>query len=152
MISGNINEDKIKPMTLNMKSISVITVGAMWFLVGAFLITRGIGWIHELGLTTKLIIFTSIAVTVGLLKGKFVLQKVALKYLKRSDTIEYNKIDILTGWLKILGIKGSLLIALMIAMGVVLRHSNINRPILGVIYMAVGIALLYSSKMFFKGR
>ena len=137
---------------MNSKSISIIIVGIIWFLVGLFLSARGVNWLLQLGMGTKLIIFLSVAVVVGLLKGKFVLQKVALKYLKRSHDIQYSKIDIFTGWAKILGIKGGILIGLMMGMGILLRQSSIDRPILGIIYLAVGIALLYASKVFFLNQ
>lgn len=134
---------------MNIQRVSVIIVGAIWFLVGLFLSVRGINWLLQLGMSMKLIIFLSVAVAIGLLKGRFILQKVALKYFKRSFDIQYSKIDIFIGWAKVLGIKGSILIGLMIGMGILLRHSSIDRPILGIIYLAVGIALLYASKVFF---
>ena len=40
----------------------------------------------------------------------------------------------------------------MIAMGSFLRHSKIDRPILGIVYLAVGIALVYASKIFFAKK
>lgn len=137
---------------MSTKSISVIIVGLIWFLVGLFLSARGINWLLQLGMGTKLIIFLSVTVIIGLLKGKFVLQKVALKYLKRSSDIQFSKIDIFTGWAKILGIKGGILIGLMMGMGILLRQSSIDRTILGIIYLAVGIALLYASKVFFLNQ
>ena len=137
---------------MNIQSVSVIIVGAIWFLVGLFLSIRGISWLLELGMGVKLVMFWSVAVAIGLLKGRIILQKVALKYFKRSFDIQYNKIDLFIGWAKILGIKGGILISLMIAMGIWLRHSSIDRPILGIIYLAVGIALLYASKVFFLNR
>jgi len=128
---------------------SLIVVGLIWFVVGICLSFTGAYWILKLQVSTKLILFFLIAVLLGLLKGAFVLKKVALKYLKASESIEFNKIDILTGFIKILGIKGIILIGIMIATGVFLRHSTIDRPILGIVYLAVGIALVYASKIFF---
>lgn len=134
---------------MNAKKISVILVGIIWLAVGIGLGIAGINWILGLTFGPKLIIFLAISVIIGLLKGKTILSKVALKYYKRSEVVQINKNDILTGWIKILGIKGFLLIGLMVLMGSFLRHSNIDRPILGIVYLAVGIALVYASKMFF---
>ncbi len=136
--------------TRNIKKTSLVIVGIIWFLVGAVLSIVGVNWMLMLGFGPKMIIFITSSVLIGVLKGKFVLQKVALKYYKRSDVIKFNNNDIFLGWVKILGVKGFILIALMMVMGSFLRHSNIDRPILGIIYLAVGIALLYASKIFFN--
>ena len=134
----------------NIKKSSLIIVGIIWFLVGAVLSIVGINWMLQLGFGPKMITFLTLSVLIGSLKGKFVLQKVALKYYKRSDIIQFNDNDIFLGWVKIFGIKGFILIGLMMAMGSFLRHSNIDRPILGIVYLAVGVALLYASKIFFN--
>ena len=136
--------------TKNIKQKSLIVVGIIWFLVGVGLSVAGVNWMLQLGFGPKMIIFLASSVLIGVLKGKFVLQKVALKYYKRSDIIQFNDNDIFLGWVKILGVKGFILIGLMMAMGSFLRHSNIDRPILGIVYLAVGIALLYASKIFFN--
>ena len=135
---------------MNAKKISLIVVGMIWLLVGIGLSLAGTNWITKLGFGPTMFIFLTSAVTVGFLKGKFILGKVALKYYKRSEVIEFNKHDIFTGWAKIFGVKGFILISLMMIMGSILRRSPIDRPILGIIYLAVGIALLYASKIFFN--
>ena len=136
--------------TAKVKKTSLTIVGIIWFLVGAGLSIAGINWMLTLGFGPKMIIFLTLSVLVGLLKGRFVLQKVALKYYKRSDLVQFNDNDILIGWIKIFGVKGFILIGLMMAMGGILRRSPIDRPILGIVYLAVGIALLYASKTFFN--
>ena len=136
-------------MDKNVKKISLVTVGTIWFLVGTVLSIVGVNWMLTLGFGPKLILFLVPAVLIGITKGKFVLKKIALKYYKRSDVIEFKNSDILIGWMKILGVKGFVLIGLMMVMGGILRRSPIDRPILGIVYLAVGIALLYASKTFF---
>lgn len=131
------------------KNISLVIIGLIWFSVGIFLSLRGIEWLLEIDVISNLIIFFVTAFVVGLVKGRFVLKRVAKKYCIRAGEIEYSKVDTMTGWVKVLGVKGILLIVLMIMLGILLRHSNIDRPILGVIYFAVGIAMLYASKEFF---
>ena len=135
---------------MDTKKISLIIVGVMWFVVGAVLSIVGVNWMLQLGFGPKLIMFLAPSVLIGTLKGRFVLQKVALKYYKRSDQIKFGDNDILIGWMKILGIKGFILIGLMMVLGGILRRSPIDRPILGIVYLAVGIALLYASKIFFN--
>ncbi|OGI18556.1 MAG: hypothetical protein A3B68_02175 [Candidatus Melainabacteria bacterium RIFCSPHIGHO2_02_FULL_34_12] len=138
---------------MDVKKVSLVIVGFIWFLVGIGLSIAGIIWILKLGFGPKLVIFTTVATLIGTLKGKFVLSKVASKYYKRADLIEFNKNDILLGWIKVLGIRGFILISIMMGLGYYLRHfSNIDRPILGIIYLAVGIALVYASKIFFDNK
>lgn len=137
---------------MDIRIVSITTVGVIWFLVGAGLSIAGINWLCELNIGVQLVIYVSIATIIGLLKGKFALRKVASKYCKRSRELQYNRNDIFIGWMKILGVKGALLIGIMILLGAFLRHSTIDRPILGVIYLAVGIALLYASKVFFVDK
>jgi len=134
---------------MNIKKTSLTIVGLIWSLVGIGLSIAGTNWILGLGFGPKMIIFISASVIIGILKGKFILKKVALKYYKRSEVVQFNKTDIFLGWVKILGIRGFILISLMMALGSFLRHSNIDRPILGIIYLAVGIALVYASKIFY---
>ncbi|MBI3589805.1 MAG: hypothetical protein HY094_00280 [Candidatus Melainabacteria bacterium] len=137
---------------MNTKKASLVIVGIIWLLVGLGLSIAGISWLLKLSFGIKLIIFITSSVTVGLLKGRFILQKIALKYYKRADVIQFNKNDILIGWIKILGVRGFVLIGLMMGMGGILRRSPIDRPILGIIYLAVGIALVYASKIFFNDK
>ncbi len=137
---------------MDIKKTSLIIVGLIWFLVGLGLSICGIRWLMTLGFGPKMIIFTSVAVIIGSLKGKFVLRKIALKYYKRSEVVQFNKNDMFFGWVKIFGVKGFILIGLMMALGRFLRTSNIDRPILGIVYLAVGIALVYASKIFFDNK
>ena len=137
---------------MNIKKSSLVLVGIIWLAVGIVLSIAGIRWMLQLSFGPKLIIFLAASISVGLLKGKFVLQNVAKKYYKRADVIQFNKGDIFVGFAKILGIKGFILIGLMMFLGSFLRHSSIDRPILGIIYLAVGISLVYASKIFFKDK
>lgn len=131
---------------------SLIVVGTIWALVGVGLSTAGSIWLSQLSVGPKLIIFLAIAASIGIAKGKFVLSKVAMKYYKRSEVINFSKKDIFTGWAKIMGVRGAFLVFIMMTLGKILRHSSIDRPILGIIYLAVGIALLYASKVFFEAK
>ena len=135
---------------MNIKKTSLLIVGAIWLLVGIGLSIAGVRWLFQLDFGIKLVIFVLSAFLIGLLKGNFVLKKVALKYCKRSSEIKFT--NVLTGWAKIFGIKGFILIGVMMAGGSMLRHSTINRPILGIIYLAIGIGLVYASKIFFSNQ
>lgn len=137
---------------MDIKKFSLIVVGLIWLLVGIGLSVAGIKWLTTLTFGPKLVFLIVISLLIGFLKGKFVLKKVALKYYKKANEIKFKKSDMLTGWIKILGVKGFILIGLMIGMGSFLRHSSIDRSILGIIYLAVGVALGYASKIFFNEK
>ncbi len=129
--------------------ISLIIVGLIWFSVSIRLFISGIQnlFLEEIG--PRIILFTSIAVAIGLLKGKFVLQKVANKYCNNAKSITFTQNDIYIGWIKVLGIRGFALLGIMMTIGYFLRNSNIDRTILGIICLAVSLGLGYASKVFF---
>ena len=133
---------------MNIKKNSLIIIGIIWLLAGIRLSISGAYGLSELGIGAKIFIFAGLAILIGFAKGRFILTKVALKYYNNSHKLELN--NIFTGWAKILGVKGFILISVMVGAGVLLRHSNIDRPILGILYLAIGIALVYASKIFFE--
>lgn len=126
-------------------------IGILWLLVGISLSSAGIFFLLS-ALNQSTILCLSIAITIGFLKGKFILYKAALKYLKRAELISFDKYDIFTGWAKILGIKSFILIGVMIFLGSLLRHSAIAGNILGTIYLAVGLGLVYADMVFFTSK
>ena len=137
---------------MDVKKLSLKAVGFIWAVVGIYLSVVGLKWLMALAIGPKLVIFLSLSALIGPLKGKFILSKVAKRYYDGAEKLTFTNNDIFLGWVKILGLRGFILIASMILIGSLLRHSSIDRPILGVIYLAVGIALLYASKVFFKNK
>ena len=138
---------------MNFKKVSLVLVGLIWLSVGIGLSIAGANWIRSLGLGPKMIVFFTASILIGFSKGKFILQKVAAKYYKRAELLQFNNmLSLFFGWAQILGIKGFFLIGLMMILGGTLRRSPIDRPILGIVYLAVGIALVYASKIFFKDK
>ena len=134
---------------MNSKKVSINVIGLIWAAVGVGLSIAGFNWILTLGLLPKAFAFILAALIIGFIKNKLILRKVAIKYLKRASLIEFKDNDTFLGWTKILGLKGFIFIGLMMALGVLLRHSQIDRPILGIIYLAVGFSLVYASRIFF---
>lgn len=131
------------------KKVSLVVVGAIWILVSIRLLFTGIQGLLTLGIGPKMIIFCAIGIAIGLLKGRFVLQKVATKYCVGAKSITFNKNDIYIGWVKVLGIRGFVLLGIMMSIGFFLRNSSIDKAILGIVCLAVSLGLGYASKTFF---
>ena len=127
--------------------------GLIWIIVGLFLIYRGSG-LYNLAVieqnTSKetLIISVILGVVIGILKGKFVLSKTALR--------NRNRINQLVPPLSIHHIfSGSfyVLIAGMMILGFLLREFNAylgGYVVVASIYCGIGMALIAASSVYWK--
>ena len=127
--------------------------GLIWIIVGLFLIYRGSG-LYNLAVieqnTSKeaLIISVILGVVIGILKGKFVLSKTALR--------NRNRINQLVPPLSIHHIfSGSfyVLIAGMMILGFLLREFNAylgGYVVVASIYCGIGMALITASSVYWK--
>ncbi|WP_067620464.1 hypothetical protein [Dissulfuribacter thermophilus] len=135
--------DMIKPKGSSKKQLFL--AGAMWSLVGIMLFFRGIRWLILNQYENWLIIICILGATViGLIKGKIILDKAANKATIRIQKRGDDKC--LFGFFSW---KNWLLIALMITLGRLLRASPAPVYVVSTIYMAIGTALTYSSRIFF---
>ena len=114
--------------------------GAMWSFVGAGLLSVGIYWLFGNG-GAKGFILLIIAAGLGLGKALLVLDRTTIHNVSR---IESRGEDRCVGgflspgvWILVIG---------MMLLGRILRTIGLSKPILGVIYGAVGIGLLFSSR------
>ena len=131
------------------EKVSLLIVGLIWLAVSIRLLLTGVQGLLTLDIGPKLIIFASIGVIIGLLKGRFILQKVATKYCNNAKSITFTENDMYIGWIKVLGIRGFVLLGIMMSIGYFLRNSSIDKAILGIICLAVSLGLGYASKVFF---
>ena len=127
--------------------------GLIWIIVGLFLIYRGSG-LYNLAVieqnTSKetLIISVILGVVIGILKGKFVLSKTALR--------NRNRINQLVPPLSIHSVfSGSFygLIAGMMILGFLLREFNAylgGYVVVASIYCGIGMALIAASSVYWK--
>jgi uncharacterized protein YacL len=123
---------------------------AIWILVGTGLLAMGaIFWFHfpYLGfLDREHIGFGSLAVGVGLLKGKFILEKTAARTIDRVDNL--TETNPLKSIVQMFGGKTIALILSMMGIGIILRAAGVSFEIRGLIYIAVGTALLWSCQRY----
>ena len=123
---------------------------SIWTLVGAGLLTMGgVFWFHfpYLGdLDAEHIAIGSAALSIGLLKGKFVLDKTASRVIE--NTINLQEANPFKSIYQMFGGKTIALIASMMGIGVILRAAGVSFEIRGLIYLAVGTGLLWSCRQY----
>jgi hypothetical protein len=119
---------------------------AMWSCVGAGLFSVGSYWLLKNGEAKGFVILV-LAAGLGLGKGLLVLDRTALRNINR---IKSRGEDRCFGgflsprvWILVIG---------MMLLGRILRTIGLPKPILGLIYGAVGIGLLFSSRLIWRAR
>lgn len=114
----------------------LFAAAALWTVVGCGLAAAGLFWCFETTIPGS-IIWAVGGIAAGLLKGFLIIRKFAERNTARL--IARGDGRCLGGFLSA---KTWLLVALMMTSGILLRRSAVPRPVLGVIYTAVGTALL----------
>ena len=123
----------------------VLIAAIIWSGVSIMLITRGMllaGWSYIAA--HPLMIAAS--VSIGTIKGIFVLEKNAHKNLEQIKLASEPGF-----FLDFISPKQALLIGLMIAAGFALRASPLPSGIIGAIYLGIGTALSWGSKKMWTG-
>jgi len=128
----------------------------MWGLVGTGLLIFGLNALFGRSLSVLndgssnpgLIegIGLALALTVGFIKGNFVLKKLALKYMSRIHSLPEQSPFYMT-----FGPKNWILVAGMIMLGKVVRSVGASSFVIGVVYVAVGFALVLGARTYLTG-
>ena len=121
------------------KRFLIALSGIIWSIVGIILCSLALNWLSQT--TAKNAIWLGIVgIILSLLIHHFGFLKLVDKNIKRIISKE-GKICIFAfqPW------KSYLIIAIMIGMGIVLRHSSLPKPYLSVIYIGFGGAMVLSS-------
>ena len=125
------------------REVLLFLAGALWFSVGCLLLGFAVFWLcsAEMGLR---IICGGAGILIALLVYRFGLLKVVDKNLARLPPGDEKKcLFSFMPW------KSYLIIPVMIALGLLLRHSAIPKPYLAILYIGMGLALLLSSLRYF---
>ncbi len=124
--------------------MQLLLAGAMWSCVGVGLFAVGTYWLLKNG-EAKGFILLVIAAGLGLGKALLVLDRTTTSNI---DRVRARGEDRCFGgflstrvWILVIG---------MMLLGRILRTIGLSKPILGVIYGAVGIGLLYSSRLIWR--
>ncbi len=119
----------------------LVLAGLMWTVVGAALVGFGGRWLWQLP-TPLAPWLAMLAVAIGIFKSRFVLDRAARRMVDRI--LEHGDGRCLGGFLSL---RSWALVVVMAGGGRLLRGSHLARGLLGFLYLAVGTALLLSSRV-----
>lgn len=122
----------------------LFSAALLWTAVGSALSVAGIAWCFGPALPWPLVL-AGAGVAAGLVKGRYVLRTMAERNAARI--VARGDGRCLGGFLSL---KTWLLVVLMMTSGIILRRSALPRPVLGVLYSAVGTALLVGSAVLWR--
>ncbi len=134
---------RIKPTVP--KCLLIALAGLMWSTVGVMLCSMAYYWLKGLGWLTAFP-FGLFGIILSLAAYRFGFSGIARKNIDRICLLpEKGCIFAFQAW------KSYLIIAFMIALGIILRHSPIPKHYLAIVYTTIGGALLLSSLHYYKG-
>jgi hypothetical protein len=124
------------------------TAGVLWALVGVYLAIRAFYWFFESGGNVYLL--AGIALLVGIAKSHLVLNRIVTRNIERIFSLSPHKEKICVFAFQ--AMHSYLIVLLMMAVGILLRHSHLSHNLLAVIYLAIGTALFLSGLRYFFAR
>lgn len=131
------NPQRLKPAAG--KRILVFLAGFVWICAGTVLLSFSATWLEGFTADGSLK-FTGAGILLALVIHHFGFLRVVNKNLGRLLPVNEPKcIFSFISW------KSYLIIAVMVSLGVLLRHSPIPRPLLSILYTGIGLALILSS-------
>lgn len=120
------------------RSVHLFAAPFLWTAIGILLMVRGFGWIGA-GPARWLVL---LALVIGTIKSRLILDKTARKSLQRILEMNDNTcIGAVYSW------KTWLLVALMMTFGITMRKLTDPGLVIGTLYMAIGWALVLSSRL-----
>ena len=129
--------DKIKPAVD--KSALIFLSFFVWVVVGTVLLLFAYSWLKASQVNSSFL-FAGVGVGAALVIHHFGFLKIVDKNLGRILPMEGSKcVFAFMTW------KSYIIVAIMVAMGTLLRQSPIPKPYLSIIYIGLGLALLLSS-------
>lgn len=123
------------------RHIHGIFVALIWSVVGVFLMLRGGVFL----LAVDSLWLSVVGILIGSVKSLFMLDKSAIKNILRLQ--ELTDGSCIGG---VYSLKMWLLVGGMILLGIALRKSSLPREIVGVVYVAIGWGLFFSSRLLWK--
>lgn len=136
------NIDKYKPAVKN--TFLILLAGIVWICVGVMLLSLAFSWLSaESG--TNSYLYAGAGVLLALLVHHLGFLKIVDKNLTRI--LQMNGVRCLFAFIPW---KSYLIIAVMVVMGGLLRHSMIPKKELAILYIGIGLALILSSVRYIR--
>ena len=130
------------------RAILVRSAAVVWTAVGIYLSIMAVLWFRAS--TGSVLPLALLALGLGFIKGRFIFSKLARRNIERIGELSPHKDKIclfaFQAW------ESYAVIAAMMSLGIILRHSRLSREVLAVVYLAIGAALLYGSGPYWRGR
>lgn len=126
----------------------VRSAAVVWAAVGIYLSARAVLWFRAS--PRPVLVPAALALVLGFVKGQFIFSKLARRNIHRIGELSPHKDKICIFAFQ--AYESYAIIIGMMALGIVLRHSSLNRVILAVVYLAIGSALVYGSGPYWRAR
>ena len=122
----------------------LLLAGLLWIGVGAMLLSFAAGWLRE-GHPAHLALLIAAGVIAALLIHHFGFLRVVDRNLGRILPMQGKRcVFSFMSW------KSYLVVGIMMAMGIGLRHAPLPKPYLAVLYIAIGLGLILSSVRYLR--
>jgi len=133
---------KIKPAI--QKKYLILLAGIAWFDVGIMLTDKAFVWFIESDI--KIFVFSLIAFGFALVFHHVGFLRIADKNLRRIAKMEGG----LRCAFSFIRWQSYILILVMISFGILLRHSGLPMHYVGIVYLTIGLSLMFSSIRYFR--
>jgi hypothetical protein len=118
--------------------------GFIWIGVGTMLLSFSYGWLHAFQGKHSLL-FVSAGLALAMIMHHFGFLKIVDRNLRRILPAEGKKcVFSFMPW------KSYFLVAVMVCIGILLRHSSIPKQYLSIVYIGIGLGLILSSVRYFR--
>jgi hypothetical protein len=140
---------------LSLFAVTIGILGTLWTLGGIRLLWSGSSLLMSQVASVSgpiLILCLVLALSLGLAKGKLVLQKTAQRSIESAKLLNNEPINFALGWLKVLGVRGLIVIAIMIGFGIFFASSisPLSPFLRGLVRITIAAALLTGSLRFWS--
>jgi hypothetical protein len=123
----------------------LLLASLLWTAIGVLLPSLGVVWILQRYGAVGLL-FAAPCVLVGVMKGRYILDGMSSRTIVRVQ--ERDEPSFFAGFFSA---RSWLLVAAMMATGQILRRTGLPHEWLGFVYVAIGSALLLSSRVLWRG-
>ncbi len=126
------------------RHVLLLFAGGMWLAVGAMLLTLSFIWLRPV-FERGAWILAGVGLTAALFISRYGFNRIVDKNKKRILSMEGRRCAFsFMSW------KSYCLVAVMVALGITLRHSPLPKPYLSVLYVGIGLALILGGARYGK--